>query len=176
MSPSATDEPRRAPVSRKIDRMIDEGDMMGAAKSPADASRRRVFLDTSVITAILRGQGAAPRLLSEDVTRRVQFAVNPIVLQELLHLPDARANSELLEAIRRNWQILPIDEEAFSAFLRDAQALRNRAIHSNDLLILGSAAECDYLVTYDRDLMLVASDRPIILTPEQFLDELGRLR
>jgi predicted nucleic acid-binding protein len=42
------------------------------------------------------------------------------------------------------------------------------------LLILASALDCDYLVTYDPNFARVASPRRLkIVTPERFLDALG---
>jgi len=142
-----------------------------------DVHRLRAFLDTSAIAAILQRRGTAPRLLSEDVKHRVQFAVNPIVLQEILLLAEAQNNPEVLDALRRDWEIVPVDEAALALFLRDARELRNRWAHSNDLLIVSSASKCDYLVTYDEQLRrLVHSRPPRVVTPEELLDDLGRQR
>jgi predicted nucleic acid-binding protein len=45
--------------------------------------------------------------------------------------------------------------------------------HSNDLLILSSADECDFLVTSDVRLKdLVAADKPQIVTPEELVAQL----
>ena len=59
------------------------------------------------------------------------------------------------------------------ALVPRAQALRNRMPHSNDLLILSSADECDFLVTSDVRLKdLVAADKPQIVTPEELVAQL----
>ena len=73
--------------------------------------RPLVFLDTNVIRAILQGQKPAINLLSEQVLRKVRFAVNPIVLQELLHLAEAQEHPDLFNSLQSNWEILPIHED-----------------------------------------------------------------
>lgn len=49
-----------------------------------DPERPLVFLDTNVIRGYLRGEPAAAQLFSAEASGRTRFAVNPIVLQELL--------------------------------------------------------------------------------------------
>jgi predicted nucleic acid-binding protein len=46
-------------------------------------------------------------------------------------------------------------------------------VHSNDILILSSAAECDFLVTRDGLLKrLVTAEKPQVVTPEEFVTHL----
>jgi predicted nucleic acid-binding protein len=45
--------------------------------------------------------------------------------------------------------------------------------HSNDILILSSAYECDFLVTRDAALKtLVTSEKPQVVTPEELVNRL----
>jgi predicted nucleic acid-binding protein len=46
--------------------------------------RLLVFLDTNVIVGYLRGDSSAAKLFSAEASGRIRFAVNPIVIQELL--------------------------------------------------------------------------------------------
>src|SRR5690242_17218720 len=48
-----------------------------------------VFLDTSVILGYIQGDASAIQLFSVEAAGRIRFAVNPIVLQELLLAADA---------------------------------------------------------------------------------------
>jgi len=63
-----------------------------------------------------------------------------------------------------------IDADNSAGFADRAQSLRNTAVHTNDLLVLGSAKDADYLLTYDRTLMGLASQEHIhAITPDDFL-------
>ena len=50
----------------------------------SDRKRPLVFLDTNVIVGYLRGEPSAVQLFSAEAEGRTRFAVNSIVLQELL--------------------------------------------------------------------------------------------
>ena len=67
-----------------------------------------------------------------------------------------------------------MDLEKAEAMLPRVRALRNRLAHTNDILILSSADECDFLVTRDTHLKnFVAAGKPQVVTPEELA---GRLR
>ena len=54
-----------------------------------------------------------------------------------------------------------------------ASALKNRLAHSNDLIVLSSAGECDFLVTRDRLLKdLVTGDKPQVVPPKELVARL----
>jgi hypothetical protein len=93
--------------------------------------------------------------------------VNPIVLQELLLAADLAGRPEF-ERIREHLRILPLDFSKAEALLPTLRTLKNRVAHSNDILILSSADECDFLVTND-DLLktIVTAEKPRIVTPEE---------
>jgi predicted nucleic acid-binding protein len=132
-----------------------------------------VFLDTNVVAAYLRGESASSRLFSNEVLSKVRLAINPIVLQELFFLAETRKHPEIVDNLQREVRVLPVNFEKAEEYLQEATTLRNRLTHSNDVLILSSAAECDYLVTYDQALRSLSTSKPQIVTPEQLLAQLG---
>jgi len=106
----------------------------------------------------------------------VHFAINPIVLQELFSLSEIRKHPEMLDEIQHEVRMIPLNLEKADEYLRQAANLRNRIAHSNDILILSSAADCDYLVTYDKALTNVldplSHSRPKVVTPEQLIAQI----
>ncbi len=136
---------------------------------PCDPQRPLVFLDTNVIIGYLRGDPLAARLFSAEEKGRIRFAVNPIVLQELLLAGDAVGRPEF-DRIVDHLQVLPLDLAKAEALLPRARALRNRLAHANDILILSSADECDFLVTSDTLLKKLANaGKPQVVTPEELI-------
>lgn len=134
--------------------------------------RLSVFLDTNVLVEYLYGK--YPTLFSSETLERVRFAVNPIVLQELFLIADADKHVDRLEQVKKLVEVLPVDFQHVEAFLPRAKELRNRLAHSNDILILTSAADCDLLVSNDKDLKQLAPERtPEIVTAEEFFARLG---
>lgn len=133
-----------------------------------DRTRSLVFLDTSVIIGYLEGDPSTADLFSAEADGRVRFAVNPVVLQELLLASDIAGRPEF-ERIRGHLRVLPVDFAKAEALLPAVRALRNRLAHSNDILILSSADECDFLVTREVLLKnLVTGEKPKVVTPEEF--------
>ncbi len=140
------------------------------------------FLDTNVILDYLRGDPSAMQLFAAESDGRVRFAINPIVLQELILTEGAVARPEF-EQIRDHLKVLPIDfskAEALAAeaarvleLMPPAPALRKRLAHSNDLIMLSSVGDCDFLVTRDKVLKdLVADEKPQVVTPKQLVARL----
>ena len=149
-------------------------EQFGDAGQPEISAHKRplVFLDSSVIIAYLQAEPSAVQLFSAEADGRIRFAINPIVLQELLLAANA-ANRQEFERIRDHFRILPVDFGKAEALLPQVRALRNRLTHSNDLLILSSAAECDFFVTRDTLLKgLVTTDKPQVVTPDEFATQL----
>ena len=131
-----------------------------------------VYLDSSEILAYLQGDSSAEELFSAEAQGRIRFAVNPIVLQELLLSADLGRNPEF-ERIREHLRVVPIDFSKAEALLPTLRHLQNRIVHSNDVLILSSAEECDFLVTRDLHFMSMAREQKLkILTPEEFATHL----
>jgi len=134
--------------------------------------RPLVFLDTNVIIGYLRGEPSAAQLFSAEADGRIRFAVNPIVLQELLLAADATGRPEF-ERIRDHFRVLPVDVAKAEALLPRVRAQRNRSTHPNDILILSSAEACDFLVTRDVLLKnLVLAGKPRVVTPEELVTHL----
>jgi predicted nucleic acid-binding protein len=137
----------------------------------ADGGRPLVFLDASVIVGYLQGESSAAQLFAAEANGRIRIAVNPIVLQELLLTEDIARRPEF-ERIRKHLRVLPLDFAKAEALVPRIRALRTRLAHSNDVLILSSADECDFLVTSRPLKDLVAAQKPEILTPEEFATRL----
>ena len=138
----------------------------------SDRERPLVFLDTNVIIGYLQGDPSATQLFSAEADGRIRFAVNPIVLQELLLASDAPGRPEF-ERIIDHLQVLPVDIAKAEALLPRVRALRNRMAHPNDILIVSSADECDFLVTSDPLLKkLVIAGKPQVVTPEELATHL----
>ena len=138
----------------------------------SDRKRPLVFVDTNVIVGYLQGEPLAAKLFSAEAAGRIRFAVNPIVLQELLLAADAAGRPEF-EGIRDHFRVLPVDYAKAEAMLPRVRALRNRLTHSNDILILSSADECDFLVTSHAALKtLVTAEKPQVVTPEELVSRL----
>jgi predicted nucleic acid-binding protein len=135
------------------------------------ANRPLVFVDTNVILGYLQGDPSAAQLFSAEESGRIRFAVNPIVLQELL-LAGAGDRPEL-DGIIDHLRLLPVEIAKAEALLPRARALRNRLAHANDILIVSSADECDFLVTNDVLLKnLVTSPKPRVVSPGELLAHL----
>jgi predicted nucleic acid-binding protein len=131
----------------------------------------RAFLDTGVLLEYFRGKAELQHLFSEEVRERAVFAVNGIVLQELLL---SQVNDMDLAAVETYVEIVALGVDPSSpelqAMLRD---VRNRSLHVNDILILATARSYDVLLTYDRDLLQAGNAVLRSETPEEFLVELG---
>jgi predicted nucleic acid-binding protein len=141
------------------------------SQMPKAPTRPIAFVDASVIAAYLAGEPSASLLFNDGYSDRVRFAVDPVVLQEVLTLPEIQESPHLIEAVQRglNFEILPLDVERSEQLLRRAKSLRNGIVHSSDLLVAASASDCDYLITYDTHLKeLIEGDKPRVVTPEQF--------
>lgn len=141
-----------------------------SVKAPTE--RATAFVDASVIAAYLAGQEAPAHLFNDGYRDRVRFAVDPVVMQEVLSLPQVQASPKLLENVRDRlgFELLPLNVDRSEQLLRRAKALRNRVAHSSDLLVAASAADCDYLITYDSTFReLLADTRTRVVTPEDFL-------
>jgi predicted nucleic acid-binding protein len=135
--------------------------------------RPLVFLDTNVIIGYLQGDPSVAKLFSAEADGRIRFAVNPIVLQELILAGDAVGRPEF-DRISDHLRVLPLDLAKAEALVPRAQALRNRLAHANDILIVSSADECDYLVT-TRDMLLkklVTEEKPQVVTAEELANYL----
>ena len=134
-----------------------------------------VFLDTNVVASYFRGEPHSSQLFSDEMIGKVRLAIDPIVLQELFFLDETRVHPEVLDEIQQEVRLLPLNLKKAEEYLKPALNLRNRVAHSNDVLILSSASDCDYFVTYDQalenTLTSLPSKKPKAVTPEQLISQ-----
>lgn len=146
---------------------------MDQKQRPATPERLTAFLDSNVIYRYLAGDAEVAALFSERVLHRFRYAVNPIVLQEVLLGYEASRTVDL-DRLSSWLEILQVDSERAEELSRRWRALRNWAVHSNDLLILASAEQCDYLVTLDSQLAEFArQDGVNAVSPTELLKAAG---
>ena len=130
----------------------------------------RAFLDTNVLLEYFDGKAELQHLFSKEVRERVMFAVNGIVLQELI----LSYKGKELMAVEPYLEIasLGVDPSSpeWNSMFRDA---RDHSLHVNDALILATARSFDVLLTYDRNLLQAAKRVLRSETPEEFLEDLG---
>jgi predicted nucleic acid-binding protein len=132
----------------------------------------RVVLDTSVLLEYFRGKPALRDLFSPRMRQRVQFAVNPVVLQELLFVGGAVGDNMDLGELEDTVEVIPSDIFSSPQAMARLRSFRNHAVHANDLVILGSTAKGDILLTYDPALTSIGEWSGVrITTPETFLAE-----
>jgi predicted nucleic acid-binding protein len=135
----------------------------------------RAFLDTDVLLEYLRGKIELQSLFSEDVRQRAAFAINAIVLQELLLARDKADGGVDLTRVVPYLEVVGAGVDLYSPeVVAELLQLRNRLMHANDVLILAGARSCDVLLTYDPDLLDAGTAAAVRSeTPEEFLEELG---
>jgi predicted nucleic acid-binding protein len=147
--------------------------MNAITQMPVTESANRLptaFLDTRVLQEILRSEQPCAALLQSAVQAKVRLATNELALLQALAGDDGRQFDQLRERLT----VLPVDLQRSLQVLESDSNVRQCLAHSNELLILASALDCDYLVTYDTRFAQVATPRHLkIVTPERFLDALG---
>jgi predicted nucleic acid-binding protein len=134
----------------------------------------RAFVDTNVLLEYIGGKAELRRLFSEEVREKADFAINAVVLQELL-LARKQAPDELdLTTVIPFLEVVGAGVDLSAPQIQaELERLRNQLVHSNDLLILAAARACDVLLTYDLRLLRAGETADVRSeTPEQFLDEL----
>jgi predicted nucleic acid-binding protein len=134
--------------------------------------RLKVFLDTNVLLAALQGRRSANALFKSESRRAASYVIDSVVLQELLLA--AQETSGDLDKILKHVRVLDSEPLLSSEALAEDQVMRNRLVHTNDLLILGAARDCDILLTYDEDLLRLGDLVGVTTkTPEGFMAEIG---
>src|SRR5687768_12790356 len=96
----------------------------------------RAFLDTNVLLEYIRGKAELQGLFSEEVRERAAFAINAIVLQELLLARDTTGTVDLTKVVPYLEVVgagVDLSSPETQAELRE---FRNRGMHANDLFIL----------------------------------------
>lgn len=139
---------------------------MPQSGEPAD-HKSTVFLDTNIILQVLHG--SLSRIFEDDARSRFTYAINSVVFQELLLSTAKQGSRSRFDELVRSVEILPINVERTRDMLDKLKKLRNRVVHSNDLLIAANASECDYFVTDDIDLRAqFTTDKPKVLSSNDF--------
>jgi predicted nucleic acid-binding protein len=153
-----------------------EGDsILATSLQTATHSKLTVLLDTSVIVNYLQGRPELADLFSPETEPRVQFAVNPIVLQELILMGSPHA--EGFDDLTDRFKILPVDETNSTEFVEQLRSFGDERAHANSFLILGTGKNCDYVLSYDANMQVLSKFADVkVLNPEDFLGRLGRSR
>lgn len=134
-----------------------------------------VFLDTNVILQYQNGK--LKELFEKFALSRFRYVINSVVLQEIILSYNKKDKNSDLSKITEYTTVIPLDSEKTNEFIDHAKKIRNRFVHSNDLLILGSAADCDYLVTDDKNLLSNwNSNRPKIISSNDLQEMLKSLQ
>jgi len=135
----------------------------------------RAFLDTNVLLEYIAGKAELKSLFSDEVRERAAFAVNAIVLQELLLAGNDSTGGIDLTRVIPYLEVIGAGVDLSSPETQaELRELRNLVLHTNDVLILAGARSCDVLLTYDRKLIEAGESSAVRSeTPEEFLVELG---
>ena len=140
--------------------------------------RRRIVIDTNVLVAALRSRrGASYRLLSLIGDERFEINVSvPLVLEYeaaakrlVGEIPLGEGEiDDILDyicAVARRWKV----HYLWRPYLKDAK--------DEMVLELAVVAGCEYIVTYNRrDFAGVERFGLKVVTPKEFLEEIGELR
>src|ERR1700722_5060098 len=111
-----------------------------------EEKRLKVFLDTNVLIAALQGNRSANELFEPGSGAAASYVIDSVVLQELL-LAAQRTGGDL-EKIIEHVHVLDTEAPLSAENIAEIHAARNRFVHTNELLILGAARDCDILLTY----------------------------
>ncbi len=148
---------------------------MAASLGATTKTKMMVFIDANVIISYIEGKPELAKLFSPEIEANVQYAINPVVLQELLLLGSPFPESVDIDRLSSKFVMLPVDLIDSKQFLEKTRTLSKKLSHINNVIILASAKNCDYILSYDvelRDLSL-ATDATV-LNPEEFLAQMER--
>ena len=133
------------------------------------------LIDSNVFIFLFRNERNIENLFEKTVLEKVKYVVSPIVLQELFLAGDSYIPREKLEEISKQFEVIPVDIIKSEDLLKKVRRLRNKIAHSNDLMILGSAQNCDFLISYDIKIAQFGKELGIqVVTPEEFLSEVTK--
>ena len=148
---------------------------MAASLGTTTKTKIKVLLDTNVIVSYLQGKPELANLFSPEIEASVQYAINPVVLQELLLVGSPFPEGIDIDQLSKKFEMLPVDATSSEEILARIKSLRSKIAHANSLLILASGKNCDYILSYDvnmHDLSLAADVK--VLDPEEFLAQMER--
>ena len=124
---------------------------------------------------VFLGQISRQAAFDSNVTKRVQYIISPLVLQELLLISDELGKKDTSDWVdrllsSRHLAMTQFDVDSVNASVERIRRLRNRVVHANDLLnIQAAATTADYFLTQDRDLLSLREvDAVEVISPEQF--------
>lgn len=139
------------------------------------STKLKVFLDSNVVLKYLRGKDDVEFLFSSETLSKVTYSVNPIVIQEIL-LSQPEYPKRNLDEFKNHLEIKELNKEVSDEILSRVRQIRNKIVHTNDLLILGSAADCDYILTSDKDLLDLSTEHKVegvnAITPQEFEEKI----
>ena len=127
----------------------------------------RVMLDTNVlVSALLYPSAAMDQLL--EVLDNDQLVLSDYVIDELMEVVQRKAPTRLdgAHGLLRDLRFEIIDDEAEGVA---PTALVDRDVNDVPVLLGAIAADVDILVTGDKDFSELGLDRPLILTPSQYV-------
>lgn len=136
------------------------------------AKKIEVFLDSCILIQYFKGDKELKNLFSPEILNKVQFAINPIVFQEIL-LINKRMNEKIeFDKLEKYLKVIPITENIGEDEVKKIKMIRNYLVHSNDILIIKSSLEeCDYLLSTDKELLNIGSIGSLkIINPKEFFN------
>ncbi|MEO6810578.1 MAG: hypothetical protein ABI353_15795 [Isosphaeraceae bacterium] len=143
---------------------------MASDPSTRTGAKQVVLLDSNVIISYLRGKPKLAKLFASEVLQSVQYATNPIILQELRTSGPPFPEGFDLEEFSRSLIQLPINPLDSEEFLDALKTSRNKSAHANSFLVLGSGKSCDFVLSYDVNLLDLAPAAGVtVLNPDAFL-------
>lgn len=148
---------------------------MASPLKTTTVSKLMVLLDTNVLIDYLEGKPELAKLFSPEAEANVQYAINPVVLQELLLIGPPALEGVDIDNFFKNFVMLPLDATISKEALAKLKAFRDKRVHANDLLILGSAVNCDYMLSSDVKLKNLGAEAGVkVIDPGEFLSLVGR--
>jgi uncharacterized protein len=133
----------------------------------------RAVLDPNVLVSAAISPAGPPRqILTAWINERFELIASPALLDELA---DVLARPKLQRFITTALAVAFIDGIATDAtILTDPPEPPGVSPDPDDdyLIALARAADADYIVSGDRDLLDLTDPHPPVLTPRQFLDVL----
>ena len=137
---------------------------------PRTEGKPVVFVDAGVMISFLKGDSVAAQLVAAHKAGELELAISPTVLLELM--VQDHANEPAFQHILESLRFIESDIDKVKELARMLRG-RERIPHPHDVLNVVSASECDYFVTRDdRLIALVLSNKPLLVTPEEFASQL----
>jgi predicted nucleic acid-binding protein len=134
----------------------------------------RVFLDTNVVAALLRGDPRAQRLLAPEALARVQYCISPTVAMELVHVGSIKSDEDFAR-LSPQFAVLPeSDLETVKRIGDRVRQFRNNLAHATDMINIATAeaADCQFFVTEDKNVASLEEAGGVrVLSVEAFVHE-----